>query len=357
MTSAEARVRALCRAAARLADESDVLGRRARDVLPRTTGLSRENVVLALEEILEAFPSDAEIATLSSTVTPARRVHVVLAANVFVAAHRAIALALAQADDVRVRPSRREPEMTELLREASGGAFRVVSELEPEAGDHVWAYGGDDAIDEIRKALPAGCVFHPHGPGYGVAVVESAANGRLAAAARAIASDVVPFDQRGCLSPRVVTFVGDERGARAFAREVAAALEELEARIPLGTLDSAEAADVARFRDTARYAGELLPAGSGWVSLPDATSTRLVPPVGRNLVVLTLRELESWPYAGSKAIAAVGFSGSADMEARIALLLPRARRSALGRMQRPAFDGPVDLRGNSREDEKARARV
>jgi hypothetical protein len=151
--------------------------------------------------------------------------------------------------------------------------------------------------------------------------------------------------------------VGDERGARAFAREVAAALEELEARIPLGTLDSAEAADVARFRDTARYAGELLPAGSGWVSLPDATSTRLVPPVGRNLVVLTLRELESWPYAGSKAIAAVGFSGSADMEARIALLLPRARRSALGRMQRPAFDGPVDLRGNSREDEKARAGV
>jgi Acyl-CoA reductase (LuxC) len=334
------RVEALCRAAARLGDASDPLGRRARAVLPASTGLSPENVELALTEILETRPSAAEIRQLCASVEPAQRVHVVLAANVFVAAHRAIALGLAQSAAVSVRPSRREPEMARLLAEASDGLFAIVDAISPEPGDHVWAYGSDETLAEIASTLPPGVVFHGHGAGFGLALVADPTD-----AARALALDVVPFDQRGCLSPRVVVFLGSNEERRAFARTLADELRAIEQRIPLGTLDPDEAAAVTRWRDTARFAGELVPAGSGFVSIDDGLT---LPPVGRNVSVFLPNDLDEVLENARPHVAALGIAGPPELERRLASLLPGARRSALGRMQRPAFDGPVDLRTRGR---------
>ncbi|MCA9592376.1 MAG: proline dehydrogenase [Myxococcales bacterium] len=334
------RVRRLLDAARRIADAEDVFGKRARQVLVTTTGLSPEGVDLALRECLEVNATDAELDALVSGVTPTARAHVLLAANVFVAPLRAIALALAQAPRVAVRASRREPTMATLLFEASRGAFRLVEELAPSPGDHVWAYGSDDTLAALRGELPAGVVLHGHGNGFGVAVLDAEA-GELAAAAKALARDVALFDQRGCLSPRVALVRGQPEGAQSFARALAAGLAELQHDVPRGALSNSEASDLTRYRDTMTYAGEVFHAGKGVVGL-DLLGNVLLAPVGRNVHVTRVTDLSAALAGLGDAVAAVGISGPLADVARKAL--PGARQSPLGAMQTPPLDGPVDRR-------------
>jgi hypothetical protein len=339
-SSAFARVRALVQGAKLLADGTSPLGKHARAELVVSTGLSPEGIELALASSLETNPTDAEITALCSSVSRARAAHVLLSANVFVAAHRAVALALAASSKVRVRTSRREPVFARLLAQAAPGLFEVVDELAPEAGDALFAYGSDETLEKVRRRLPAGVAFHPHGSGFGVAVV-SERKARLAVA-QALARDVALFDQRGCLSPRAVAFVGSHGSTRRFAAAVAEELEMLSERVPLGTLDPDEAAAVTRFRDAMDYTGLLHSAGPGFVGI--GGERLVVAPVGRNLHFLRCDDPVPLLAPTASSIAALGFAVSPDLEARLRQALPGARTSALGLMQRPPFDGPVDRR-------------
>ncbi|HEY3233680.1 MAG TPA: hypothetical protein VGJ84_03120, partial [Polyangiaceae bacterium] len=119
------RIRRLVEAARKIADPRDPLGIRARELLPESTGLSRQGVEWALTRCLETRPTEKELRQLSASVPTAPRAHVILSANVFVAAHRAIALALAASPRVCVRTSRREPQFARLLCQASDGLFEI----------------------------------------------------------------------------------------------------------------------------------------------------------------------------------------------------------------------------------------
>ena len=338
---AERRVRALVDGAARLADGTSELGRRARRELVASTGLSPEGVELALAECLETRVTDAEIAELCARAVPVPASHVLLSANVFVAAHRGIALALAASERVRVRTSRREPAFARLLAEAAPGLFEVVTELAPAPGDAVWAYGSDATLHAVRATLPSGVTFHAHGTGMGVAVIDAAHAARDTA--RALALDVVPFDQRGCLSPRAVAFVGSSDEAHAFGTLVAAELASLAERVPLGALDPDEAADVTRFRDALTVAGTVRGAGPGWVATTPG-GRLVVAPVGRNLAITPCDEPVALLAPLAQGLAALGLAASEELEMRVPGAFSGARVSPLGRMQRPAFDGPVDRR-------------
>ena len=337
-------------AARRIADPADPIGRRAREILPTSTGLSPQGVDLALDRCLETRPTDLELDWLCQSVPTATRAHVVLASNVFTAAHRAIALALATAARVEVRPSRREPEMTDLLRAADGGLFRVVDELAPSPGDHVWVYGTDETVVALRNELIGGVVLHAHGPGFGVAVFQPTAEDaegaawQAAAAAQALASDVVLFDQRGCLSPRLAFVCGDSELTREFALALAQELSRLEHTVPRGAVTPDEVADQTWYRDTWLCAGELLAAGRGWVGVETQRERVWLPPPGRNVHVVCASNLERCLRPVRAAVAAVGVSGPPELSARVSELLPDARLSPLGSMQRPRFDGPVDRR-------------
>jgi len=342
MNAGLSRVQALVTAAAELADAETELGRRARVELVRSTGLSAEGVDWALCHCLESAPSEAELAALVASVAPAPAVHVILPANVFVAAHRAIALALSASPRVCVRPSRREPHFARLLAAATPGAFELVTELGAAPGDHVWAYGGDASLGAVRALLPAGVTLHAQGPGFGLAIVD--AEHVSPQAADALARDVAPFDQRGCLSPRAALILGDVADTRRFAALFAEAQARLAERLPLGRLDDAERADIVRFRDAGLYAGALEPAGPGWAFV--ATEARpALAPVGRNLHLSPAHDLAAAITAlGPERITAVGVAGGSELFATVRRLLPEARVSELGRMQRPAFDGPADRR-------------
>jgi hypothetical protein len=338
--TATARITRLVHAARRLADPDDTLGKEARALLPESSGLSAEGVELGLRDCLEHRATESDIETLAKSVPPAKKVHAILARTVFTAPLRAIALCLGQSDDVDVRPSHHEPHFAMLLARACEGLFRVVPEITPATDDHVWVYGGDDTLDALRRTLSEGVVLHAHGPGFGIALVEAGSDPKEAA--RALADDVLPFDQRGCLSPRLAICLGSDSEVEELARALASALSEAESRVPLGVLDADEAAEVARYRDTASFAQDVLPAGRGFVGFGELG---MAAPVGRNMQV-TRGDLDDLLATQRAAIAAVGIFGSPSLEEKVARLLPHARRSPLGKMQRPRFDGAVDLRAD-----------
>jgi len=335
-------VQRLVRGARRIAGDPAL-----RDAIVRSSGLSREGVDRAFERHLETDPSDADLASLVRAAGDAERVHVVLSANVFVAALRAIALARAAATRVTVRPSSRDAAFPRALVEAAGDpAIELADEadLGAIARGEVHVYGRDATIDAVRAAVRPGVIVRGHGAGLGVACVLAGAAGDPDAALResamALAEDVVPFDQRGCSSPRVAFVVGDEHRASRFVRHMHDALNAAEARVPRGDLGAGEREGAARYADAVAFAGELL---RGPAHLVGMTRHLAVPPPGRHVHVVPAPSLDDVaailrPIA--RQVVAVGLSGAARRDAFPA----HARVTPLGRMQRPPLDGPVDLR-------------
>lgn len=340
-----ARLAPLLAAAQSLLDPESERGARARTRLVASTGLSAEGVDFALQRCLEAHPSETELLALLGATPEVPRANVLLSANVFVAAHRAIAIALAASERVFVRPSRREPVLAELLWEAAPGSFQLRGELEFEPGDHLWAYGSDQTLTRIAHSLPPTVTLHAHGSGFGLAVLGDArvSSAELESNLLGLAEDIALFDQRGCLSPRVLLVTGKPGRALELARELAAMLDQLEVRIPRGRLSPDEAAELTRYRDSASYVGELFSAGLGFISV-SPSGQFLMPPIGRNLHVLATDNplpivAELAPFVTSCAV-----EGDPALRAALEHALPCARSSRFGYMQRPPFDGPVDRR-------------
>ena len=316
-------VRKVLAAASRVARDPAIV-----DPLALSTGLSREGVELALARHVETSATDEDIASFLAYAGTTKRVHVVLSANVFVAAVRAVAIALAASDRVTVKPSRREPVFAKALVDALADPRVTIGDDEGASEIHV--YGRDETIAEVRRAAGPKVRVRGHGAGMGIAIVARDFDD----AARLLAEDVVPFDQRGCLSPRVAYVRGD---ANAFGRLLFEALESRGREVPRGIIDETEAEAATRWCDTIAYAGTLHRGDTCAVGVADV---RAIPPTGRHVLVrpfpITLGDDDV------RYVVAVGSDLSPD-ESR-ALAPPHARMSALGMMQRPPLDGPVDLR-------------
>ncbi|MBI5531177.1 MAG: proline dehydrogenase [Deltaproteobacteria bacterium] len=334
------RVRALVCAAKRLADHPGEL----RERLQRATGLSAQGVDLALREHLETQPTEEELVALVGGAGSAPRAHVILSANVFTAGLRAIALAAATAPLVSVRCSTREnvfvPALLSHLDDTEIRQSIVeCQEISPAAGEEIHLYGSDESIAEICAGLAPDVLVRAHGTGFGLALVGPGVE--IEDAARALVRDMVAFDQHGCLSPRLALVCGHER-ALALAQAMAVSLVQAEQDVPVGALDRA---DIVRFRQTATVAGEWFDASLGGVALLSQPMSAWIAPPGRNMVVVACAQ-EDNPVAGlERHVAAIGVSGDAEScFGAVLAACPGARTSELGRMQRPRFDGPVDLR-------------
>ena len=312
--------------------------------LVRSTGLSREGVELAFDRHLELDPSEAEIDALVAGAGAAKHVVVILSANVFVAALRAIAIARAASPSVVVRPSRREPHFARAIVERAGDPGLSVADdvdLGRLFGGEVHVYGRDATIAAVRAQVSERIRVRGHGAGMGVAFVGSACS--LEDAARALTSDVIAFDQRGCLSPRVAFVEGEGRGAR-FAEALDAELTEANERVPRGVLYEEERAEGARYVATMGFAGRVLAGAGHVVGLAEAGAPVVVPPAGRHVHVApvgSVGEAERLIADLAPVIVTVG----ADEPERVAGHVPRhARVARIGEMQRPPFDGGVDRR-------------
>ena len=313
-----------------------------------STGLSTEGVELALGGHVEIEATDAELSKLVACAGDVSRVTVVLAANVFVGALRAIALARAASDDVVVRPSRRDPAFARALVRAANALgdarVRIDESLEVagvEEGE-IHVYGRDETIADVRAKAREGVRVVGHGSGLGVALVSAAAD--LSRAARALADDVVVFDQRGCLSPRIALVIGDEARAAALGDALHAELERLGATVPRGDLPADERAASGRYIATMTYACRVLVGNQHAIGIAPPGAPLVLPPPYRHVHVAACASLADAAKLLAPLAKAVVSVGSDDLEAARAIAPSWARPAALGRMQRPPLDGPVDGR-------------
>jgi hypothetical protein len=315
--------------------------------IARETGLSPAGVELAFARHLETDPRDEDVEALVDGAGDAPHVAVILSANVFVAALRALAIARAASGSVVVRASRRAPTFAgALVACAADPSIRLDPDLDvallPPGEVHV--YGRDETIAAVRARARANAALRVvgHGAGMGVALVSAGAD--LSSAAASLAEDVVAFDQRGCLSPRIALVVGDAARAAAFARALDDALDDAARRIPRGPLDDAERAASTRYVTTMAFAGHVHTAHTHAVGVGRAGAPLTLPPPGRHVHVVPVEG----PYAARALLVPlerfVVTVGSDDPALAGALAPTHARLAALGEMQRPPMDGPVDRR-------------
>jgi hypothetical protein len=312
--------------------------------IARSTGLTGEGVDLGFDS-LERDPSDADLEALAIAAGEAERVHVVLSANVFVAPLRALAMARAASTRVSVRPSPREPTLTRALVEAAGDrAIALVDDRDVarvERGE-IHVYGSDETIAAVRSRARTGVVVRAHGAGLGIAVVTR--NADLGAAAAALARDVVPFDQRGCLSPRLAFVEGGADRGEQFASALHEELAAWDVRVPRGALVESEIAAAIVWRDALAFTGRMWRGARHDVALAPSGAPLAIPPPGRCVQVFTAasrRELAARIAPVARFVVSLG---SDDPRAVDDITPPHARASPLGRMQHPALDGPVDRR-------------
>lgn len=331
----------------RLLKAARAVAARASDLTPslmRVTGLTAPVVDLGFQRHLELHPTptemDALLAATAASVAPV--VTVILSANVFVAPLRALALAWASAPKVVVRPSRRDPILAEALVAACGDASLTLApglDLGAISEGEVHAYGRDETLRTVRASLPPSVRLRGHGTGMGLAILGPEATPAHVAA---LADDVVPFDQRGCLSPRLVVAMGPVARAEALAEELHRALGERNLRWPRGLLEAGEQTEARRYLDAAAFAGVTF-AGDGH-AVGCAPAPLLMPPSGRHVHVVPAANLDEARALVAPLARYLVTVGGDDVDVTRQLAPPHARVAPLGALQRPPFDGPVDRR-------------
>ena len=314
--------------------------------LERASGLSPENVRWALANALEWRADDDAIKELVAHAGPpvAGPLVLVLSANVTTAALRALACAAARAEEVLVYPSSRDAVLArELVERAALPGLRCLSSRDELPLDDAHAcvvlYGSAATARALRPLVRG--TLEVHGPGLGVAVLDDATTDAELAA---LAEDIVAFDQRGCLSPRLAVHIGTPERGRDLAAGLFASLEALGATRPLGLVDEDE-----RHRRTLSLAAARA-IGDVWASDRSAVVHEVCAPASpssspRSITVHTARsreEAEAWLAPLGALVSAIGAQDEGLRDG----LLPgfSLRRCALGAMQRPPFDGPVDRR-------------
>jgi hypothetical protein len=347
-----------------------------------STGLSIEGVTLGFES-LELDATQEQIHALVAAAGSAAHVHVILSANVFIAPLRAIAIARAAAARVTVRPSSRDPTLAVALVAAAGDpavslavdaqasrttdaqasrttdaqasrptvaqASRptVARDAVPASAERIDVYGRDETIAHVRRLAGPRVVVRGHGAGLGVAFVARAHAGALETLADALAADVIPFDQRGCLSPRIAFVEAAPARAEAFALALHQALGHRGSQVPRGNLTPDERGEATRWRETLAFAGRVWVGADHLVGL-DASHTPAmtlaVPPAGRHVLVVPVESaLQARDLLAPIAPFVVSV-GLCDADPNCLVAPQHARVASIGAMQHPPLDGPVDKR-------------
>jgi hypothetical protein len=168
--------------------------------------------------------------------------------------------------------------------------------------------------------------------------------GWLDVAARALARDVVAFDQRGCLSPRIALVHGDLAETNAFADALHAELSLLESRIPRGPVPEAERIASGRYVATMTYASRALVGVTHAIGIAPEGVPLVLPPPYRHVHVAACSSVERAARLVQPLARGIVSVGSFDLDQAARLGLHAVRFSRLGLMQRPPLDGPVDPR-------------
>jgi hypothetical protein len=184
--------------------------------------------------------------------------------------------------------------------------------------DYVVATGGDAMMAALAGRVAVPHVFY--GPRFSIGVVGMEWMNAPAAWWEAVAREIVLWEQRGCLSPRILFVAGSPRR---FAQHLAEALALWETRWPAPRPDAGIAAAVHGFRvpyemaDGAR-AGSLDPGSTAWTVVWDEDPTMDAGPPARVVRVtrrLGVREFGDLLLANRDRVQGMGTAFLASKEA------------------------------------------
>ncbi len=243
-----------------------------------------------------------------------------------------------------------------------GGDAASAGALFAEA-DTVLAYGGNDAIAQVRAQVPVTARFLGYGHKLGFGLVSKAAldTQRAPGLARLAAHDIVRYEQQGCYSPhQFYVERGGKVQARAFAHYLAAELANLQHRHPRRALALEESASVsgwrqgAELRALAAQGHELLGAEDAAWSVAFSEQPQPLAPTagGRSILVSAVEHLDDVvplvaPHA--RFLQTAGIAAEPQELFRLAEALGRVgvtRICALGAMTAPEAGWHHDGRFN-----------
>jgi hypothetical protein len=169
--------------------------------------------------------------------------------------------------------------------------------------DTVLAYGGNEAIAQVRAQVPVTARFlgYGHKLAFGLVARSALDAQRAPATARRAAHDIVRHEQQGCYSPhQFYVERGGGVGAREFAQYLAAELANLQQRFPRRALALEDSAALGAWRQAVELRAvqaegtELLgDAHAAWQLAYADTPQPLAPgPGGRSILVCAVDALE-----------------------------------------------------------------
>ncbi len=200
------------------------------------------------------------------------------------------------------------------------------------AADRVVVYGGDETVRSVRRRTPPATtlVEYRHRVGIVVVGVEGRTEGELDRLVEDVADAVVPYEQRGCVSPVSVHAVGRPEEARRFAERLAAGLERRQVVMP-GVRTPTEASvaqQIAGSLELRRAAGEPvgLWMGRGWTVALDASAEPVAG--GRVVMVSAADSIDSIESELARWRGRLQAVGTAGLEPEAERLVARAAGSA-----------------------------
>lgn len=240
------------------------------------------------------------------------------------------------------------------------GGQEAVEDAALRQAEVVTVYGSDAVVSSVRRRVRATTrvLGYHHREGIGVVGREDLSGPDAAAAlARRVARAAAFFDQRGCVSTRVlwVEDAGTPVPPSALADQLGDALSELEAELPSGELEPLERSALQQLRGTA----EILASGwdedasdrpglrhggrASWTVVYDPYRAVDTSCVGRVLVVRPFRTLEElWERLRPVGphLQTVGVSGLGDRLEEVARGLGRLGVSRVASFEAVPFPPP-----------------
>jgi hypothetical protein len=226
------------------------------------------------------------------------------------------------------------------------GGRETLENVALRRADAIAVYGDDQTVAELRNRAPVTTRFlaYHHRVSVGVVGVAALEEPLAAASAASVANAVAIFDQRGCVSPRIIYV---EEGAavspRAFASLLAEHLGDLEHELPSGKLDPAEASALHQMRGTAELVAASDPTSepctevhhggeASWTVIFDHELKDPLPCLGRTVRVVPLTNVEQLPDLLARAGAHLQTVGTAGLGDRAQGLASRLGRAGVSRV-------------------------
>jgi len=222
----------------------------------------------------------------------------------------------------------------------------------------VIAYGGEAALGALRARVPAAARFlgYGHRLSFGLIGREVLTAAGVAGVAARAAADVATFDQQGCVSPHLFYVeAGGDRSPRDFAAALAAALQDLEGRVPRGRIPLGASAAIQGVRDVADLSGAEVwasPGGTAWTVIYENAPAFAPSCLNRTVRVKPVPDLADLPRLLAPITPSLQTAGVAVHPERLPALaaclgnLGVSRLCPLGQMAFPAFAWHHDGRGN-----------